>query len=73
MLESEVINQPAPTSCIHVPILEAMLASHSQRKVRYFRGLHGDADDSVMLAPAFYKGREAGDALLPGRENIVQV
>lgn len=28
-----VISQPAPTSCIQVPMFEAMLASHSQRKV----------------------------------------
>lgn len=31
---SEVISQPAPTSCIQVPMFEAIAASHSQRNRR---------------------------------------
>lgn len=49
LAESEVISQPAPTSCIQVPMFEAMLASHSQRKVAWRRGLQGEAAGAVMV------------------------
>ncbi|MCY1529080.1 hypothetical protein D9M68_642080 [compost metagenome] len=53
LAESEVISQPAPTSCIQVPMLEAMLASHSQRKVAWRSGLQGEVVGAVMSEPAF--------------------
>ncbi len=37
--DSVVISQPAPTSCIQVPMFDAIAASHSQRKVRWRSGL----------------------------------
>src|SRR5947199_1500933 len=40
--ESEVINQPAPTSCIQVPIFETIVAIHTLRKSPMRSGLHGD-------------------------------
>lgn len=53
LAESEVISQTAPTSCIQVPMLEAMLASHSQRKVFWCSRLQGEVTGMVMLEPAF--------------------
>ena len=50
LADSEVISQPAPTSCIQVPMLEAMLASHSQRKVRWRSGCQGEAVFGVRVA-----------------------
>ena len=38
LLVSEVISHEAPTSCIHVPIFEAKLASHSARNNGERRG-----------------------------------
>jgi hypothetical protein len=40
--ESEVINHPAPTSCIQVPMFEISVAIHSPRKRRMRSGLQGD-------------------------------
>jgi hypothetical protein len=40
--ESDVINQPAPTSCIQVPMFETMVAIHSPRKSACRSGLHGE-------------------------------
>ncbi|MCY1176367.1 hypothetical protein D9M73_166340 [compost metagenome] len=53
LADSVVISQPAPTSCIQVPMLEAMLASHSQRKVAWRSGLQGEVVGAVMSEPAF--------------------
>src|SRR5437879_2899714 len=41
--ESDVISQPAPTSCIHVPTFETIVAIHSPRNSRFCSGLQGDA------------------------------
>src|SRR6185369_1267131 len=40
---SEVISQPAPTSCIHVPTFETIVAIQSPRKSLSCSGLQGDA------------------------------
>src|SRR6185436_3665661 len=40
---SEVISQPAPTSCIHVPTFDTIVAIHSPRKSLLCSGLHGEA------------------------------
>ena len=52
--ESEVISQPAPTSCIHVPMFETMVAIHRLRKSVFCSGLHADA--------AAWVGRDAADS-----------
>jgi hypothetical protein len=40
--ESEVINQPAPTSCIQVPTFETMVAIHKLRNSVFRSGSHGE-------------------------------
>src|SRR5471030_1060005 len=40
--ESEVINQPDPTSCIQVPMLETTVAIHRLRKSAFCKGRHGE-------------------------------
>src|SRR2546426_8413565 len=40
--ESDVISQPAPTSCIQVPMLETMVAIHKLRNSAVCSGLHGE-------------------------------
>ena len=40
--ESDVISQPAPTSCIQVPTLETIVAIHRLRKSALRNGLHGE-------------------------------
>ena len=40
--ESEVINQPAPTSCIQVPMFETIVAIHTLRNSPLRSGLQGD-------------------------------
>src|SRR5207249_5050583 len=42
--ESDVISQPAPTSCIQVPMLETMEAIHRLRNSVFRSGLQGDLD-----------------------------
>src|SRR5208283_3199625 len=51
--ESEVINQPAPTSCIHPPTFETMVAIHKLRKSAFCSGLQGEraAGDGVGPRP----------------------
>src|ERR1700686_53915 len=39
--ESEVINQPAPTSCIHVPTFDTMVAIHRLRNSAPCSGAQG--------------------------------
>ena len=51
--ESEVINQPAPTSCIQVPTFETMVAIQRLRKSPFCKGLHADGAARV-------DGRSAG-------------
>ena len=38
--DSDVISQPAPTSCIQVPMLETIVAIHRLRKSAFCSGLH---------------------------------
>src|SRR5438093_3198940 len=45
--ESEVINQPAPTSCIQVPTFETIVAIHRLRKSAFRRGLQ--AEDTTRV------------------------
>src|SRR6478609_164146 len=40
--ERDVISHPAPTSCIHVPTFDTMVAIHRPRKRRFFSGLQAD-------------------------------
>src|ERR1700693_2672445 len=40
--DSSVINQPAPTSCIQVPMFETMVAIQRLRKSAFRSGLHAD-------------------------------
>src|SRR5437867_10702434 len=40
--DSDVISQPAPTSCIQVPMLETMVAIHKLRNSAVCSGLHGE-------------------------------
>src|SRR6266498_1659731 len=56
--ESDVVNQPAPTSCIHEPTFETMVAIHRLRKSVFWSGLHGEASAPEATAPA--------DAAAPG-------
>src|ERR1700686_1673188 len=61
--ESEVINQPAPTSCIQVPTFETMVAIQRLRKSALCSGLHAErsvrgaagagegGDDEVCMGP----------------------
>lgn len=48
LADRDVISQPAPTSCIQVPMFEAMLASHSQRKVVWRKGLQALGTGAFM-------------------------
>ena len=50
--ESEVISQPAPTSCIHVPTLETIVAIHSPRNSLFCNGLHGETATVAGAGPA---------------------
>src|SRR5450432_2835029 len=49
--DSEVINQPAPTSCIHVPMFETMVAIQRLRNSAFLSGLH--AECSAVASGAF--------------------
>ena len=40
--EREVISHPAPTSCIHVPMFDTIVAIHKLRNSALCSGLHGD-------------------------------
>ena len=37
-----VINHEAPTFCIHVPMLDAIVANHRARNIDWRSGLHGE-------------------------------
>jgi hypothetical protein len=59
--DSDVISQPAPTSCIQVPTLETIVAIHRLRKSALRNGLQGD------LAPRAVAGEGvAGGAVIFG-------
>ena len=58
--ESDVISQPAPTSCIHVPTLETIVAIHRLRKSRCRKGLHAEGSASSAV-------ESAGSSIAGGR------
>ena len=51
--ESDVMSQPAPTSCIQVPTFETIVAIHTPRNSRWRKGLHaeGGAAEVSELKP----------------------
>src|ERR1700720_4101518 len=51
--ESDVINQPAPTSCIHEPTLETIVAIHRLRNSAVCSGLHGERAAPALAAASF--------------------
>src|SRR5881628_1388842 len=55
--ESEVISQPAPTSCIQVPTFETMVAIQRLRKSPFRKGLQAEGGAPV--------GVDAADAIFP--------
>src|SRR6266403_6096543 len=64
--ESDVINQPAPTSCIHEPTFETMVAIHRLRKSVFWSGLHGEVSTPEATAPADAAARDVFTGT-PGR------
>jgi hypothetical protein len=61
--DSEVISQPAPISCIQVPVLEISVASHSMRN----SGIpSGDQGDTVAVA-----AEASGVGLGAGRKKLM--
>src|SRR4029077_6059349 len=62
--ESEVINQPAPTSCIHEPTFETIVAIHRLRKSAFWSGRHG-AVTAEETAPAEGAAGEVFTAFAP--------
>src|SRR5271154_4855059 len=57
--ESEVINQPAPTSCIQPPTFETMVAIQRLRKSTSCNGLQGDRAVGGGVAPGPGEDRSA--------------
>src|SRR5207253_10559115 len=49
LADKEVISQPAPTSCIHVPMLDAMLASHRLRNSPWRSGCQAEVVGGCSL------------------------
>ena len=49
--EREVISQPAPTSCIQVPMYETIVAIHRLRKSAICSGLHGEREGRDCAGP----------------------
>ena len=62
--DSDVISQPAPMSCIHVPRFETIVASHRLRKRALRSGLHALADADVSGVAVSQVGVPA--SLFPG-------
>ena len=48
--ESDVISQPAPTSCIHVPIFETMVAIQRLRNSAFLSGLHAERSAVIVVS-----------------------
>src|SRR6266404_5956543 len=48
--ESDVISQPAPTSCIQVPMFETMVAIQRLRKSAILSGLHAECSGRASAA-----------------------
>src|SRR5271154_5584183 len=57
--ESEVINQPAPTSCIQPPTLATMVAIQRLRKTAFCSGLQGERALGGGAAPGSWEGCSA--------------
>src|SRR5450631_421447 len=55
--ESSVISQPAPTSCIQLPMLDTSVAIHRLRNTAFCSGHHGERS----ARPEAAGGGEAGD------------
>ena len=47
--DSDVISHPAPTSCIHVPTFETMVAIHRLRKSPFRSGLQAEGAASTGI------------------------
>src|SRR6185369_15320757 len=50
--DNDVISQPAPTSCIHVPTFETIVAIQSPRKSGLCSGVHGEAAAATRAVSA---------------------
>ena len=50
--DSDVISQPEPTSCIHVPTFETIVAIHRLRKSPFCKGLHAEGGTRTGASPA---------------------
>ena len=66
---SEVIIQPAPMSCIQLPMLDASEAIHSERYSGVFSGAHGDASSIARTRRRRRAGRRRRRAYLQQRVN----
>ena len=53
-----VISQPAPTSCIHVPMLDNTVAHHRTANVRCLNGAHGEGFSSDPVVITGRRGEE---------------
>ena len=60
--ESSVMSQPDPTSCIHEPTLETMVAIQRLRNRLCCNGLHAEADAGAGGAAALSLMTHAGDS-----------
>src|SRR5437870_2149851 len=78
-VDSDVISQPAPTSCIQVPMFETIVAIHKLRKSAFFSGLHaepcsGDGfvdEDALCVAFFMFESEAIAPAATPGCDAIV--
>src|SRR5262245_6649649 len=68
----ETMSQDSPTSCIHVPMLDATVAIHSARKIGSARGLHGETDSSPSFAASVIVELELGTSSSVERTNEYQ-
>src|SRR5262245_30145000 len=59
----ETMSQDSPTSCIHVPMLDATVAIHSARKIGSARGLHGE----TASCPSFDVAAGRASSVCAGR------
>src|SRR5207237_8000961 len=60
---SEVISHAAPTSCIHVPVVETTDATHSPRNTGLRSGLHADAAKGRAPPAGRSSGRDTSVAM----------
>jgi hypothetical protein len=62
--ESDVISQPAPTSCIQVPMFDATLAIHSARNSGWRSGTHTDELGGRSLMTGVVRAASFGAKLI---------